>query len=87
MSSILILPISALEPDSSIYQPMRQTRRFKYYKMVNNPNKMEVEQIENASDDMLDAFESAFSTMKLGGKRKTRKHRRKGRKGRKSRRY
>lgn len=31
MSSILILPISESEPDLTIYKPIRQTRRFKYY--------------------------------------------------------
>ena len=88
MSSILILDINAPEPDLSLYQPLRQTRRFKYYSMINNPNVMEIEQITNASDDMLSMFENAFSNMHIsGGKRKTRKNKRKSRKSRKSRRY
>jgi len=85
MSSILILPTSAPEPDLNLYQPLRQTRRFKYYTMINNPNQMEVEQITNASDDMLDMFESAFSNMKIGGKKKTRRNRKNRRSRRKSR--
>jgi len=90
MSSILILPIGAPEPDLNIYQPLRQTRRFKYYNMVNNPNAMEVEQIANATDDMLASFEDAFSRMKMGGMKmggKTKKHRRKSRKSKKSRKH
>ena len=89
MSSILILPINDPEPDLTIYQPIRQTRRFKYYKMINNQNPMEEEQITNASDDMLAAFEDAFANMRIrvGGKRKTRRNRRHKRRTRKSRRY
>lgn len=88
MSSILILDINAPEPDLSLYQPLRQTRRFKYYSMINNPNVMEVEQIRNVSDDMLSMFENTFSNMHIsGGKRKTKKNKRKSRKSRKSRRY
>ena len=89
MSSILILPITDPEPDLTIYQPIRQTRRFKYYKMINNQNPMEEEQITNASDDMLAAFEDAFANMRIrvGGKRKTRRNRRHKRRTRKSRRY
>ena len=87
MSSILILPINDPEPDLTIYQPIRQTRRFKYYKMINNANQMEVQQIEGAPDDMLAAFEDAFANMRVGGKRKTRRNRRHKRRTRKSRRY
>lgn len=42
MNSILILPINEPEPDLNIYQPIRQTRRFKYYYLINNANQMEV---------------------------------------------
>lgn len=87
MSSILILPIGGPEPDLTIYQPIRQTRRFKYYKMINNANQMEVQQIEGAPNAMLEAFEDAFANMKIGGKRRTRKNRKHRRKSRKSRKY
>lgn len=55
--------------------------------MINNPNQMEIQQITNASDDMLYMFETAFSNMKIGGKRKTRKNKRSKISKRKSRRY
>jgi hypothetical protein len=86
MSSILILPITDGEPDLNVYKPLRQTRRFKYYTVVNDPNAMEVDQFQNAPDNELEAFENAFANMGIkGGKRKTK--RRKGKKSRKSRRH
>jgi hypothetical protein len=87
MSSILILPITDGEPDLNVYKPLRQTRRFKYYTIINDPNAMEVEQFQNAPDNELEAFENAFANMCSikGGKRKTK--RRKNRKSRKSRRH
>jgi hypothetical protein len=85
-SSILILPINDGEPDLNVYKPLRQTRRFKYYTIINDPNTMEVDQFQNAPDNELEAFENSFANMGIkGGKRKTK--RRKSRKSRKSRRY
>ena len=74
-SNILILPLNSVEPDPSMYAPLRQTRRFKYYSAVNNPTAMEVVQIREAPEDLLDAFENAFSQMNIrnGGKRITSK--------------
>lgn len=85
MSSILILPVNSAEPDLNIYRPIRQTRRFKYYTIINNPNQMEVDQIANANQDELDLLVDALANAKIGGSK--RRTRRKSRKSRKSRKY
>ena len=87
MSSILILPVSSPEPNLEVYRPIRQTRRYKYYTTINNPNQMEVDQITSANQDELDLLVDALANAKIGGskRRRTRRRSRKGRKSRKSR--
>jgi len=88
MSNILILPISAADPDPNEYAPIRQTRNNKYFRRTTaDPNAMDIQQVVNADDDMLAAFEAAFANMDIkGGKRKTKRSKRvKTRKSRKSR--
>jgi hypothetical protein len=76
MSNILILPLTSSEPDPNIYVPIRQTRKNKYYKMINaDPNAMDIQTVTTASDNDLEAFENAFSNLSLGsigGKKKSR---------------
>jgi hypothetical protein len=78
MSNILIVDLTASEPDANEYQFMRSTRNKKYYKRIAaDPNAMDVQQIATASNEMLDAFENAFANMCItGGKRKSRKTKR-----------
>ena len=74
MSNILILPLNSAEPDPNNYVPIRQTRKNKYYKMINaDPNAMDIQTVTRASDNDLEAFENAFSNLSLGsigGKKK-----------------
>jgi hypothetical protein len=78
LSNVLILPLNSPEPDSSMYVPLRQTRRFKYYSTIVNPTAMDVVQIREAPEDLLDAFENAFSQMNItnGGRRISRRNKR-----------
>ena len=90
MSSITALPSGSPAPPG--YALIRSTKRNDYYQSLQNPIPMEVDQIQNANDDDLDAM---FANLTMGGKRrkyrqtKRRKSKksRKSRKGRKSRKH
>jgi hypothetical protein len=67
MSNILILPLNSEEPDPSIYIPIRQTRKNKYYKVNSaDPNAMDIQMVTTATDNDLESFENAFSNLSIG---------------------
>ncbi len=85
MSSILILPSNVPDPDLTVYRPIRQTRRYKYYTKIDQPDPSE-EEMKALMDSLKDlSFEEEESYRKKGGSK--RRTRRKSRKSRKSRKY
>jgi hypothetical protein len=85
MSNILVLPLNSNEVPPG-YEFVRETRQNRYYKRIGaNPNAMDIQQVMNASDDVLDGLLKGMNNMGInGGKRKSRMvKRRKTRKSRK----
>jgi len=83
MSSILILPIGDPEPDLTIYQPIRQTRRLKYYIQKELIGSKLEQELRDTDEELLELL----AGLRVGGKRRTRKNRKHRRKSRKSRKY